>query len=165
MSLEEIYNYIKVNEETITAGQPTEDQLRAVRAEGFTTVINLATINKPHSLEDEAGLVRSLGMTYHHIPVEWEDPKESDFEIFEQTMNQLPPGRTLIHCMANFRVTAFYSLYAWKHLGWPEAQADEFRARIWAGSDYPVWEQFIARMKGQITVALEDIKGNEGDLR
>jgi protein tyrosine phosphatase (PTP) superfamily phosphohydrolase (DUF442 family) len=150
MSSEEIYNYLKVNEETFTAGQPTEDQLRAVAAEGFTTVINLAPVEPPYSLADEAGLVRSTRMAYHHIPVDWENPKAQDFEAFEETMAQVPEGKTLIHCIANFRVTAFYSLYAQKHLRWSEAQADEFRARIWAGSNHPVWDQFIAQMKRKI---------------
>ncbi len=48
---------------------------------------------------------------------------------------------------ANFRATAFYALYALKHLGWPEAEAGQFRASIWRGSDYPVWEKFISAMK------------------
>ena len=60
-------------------------------------------------------------------------------------MNETAGDRTLIHCAANFRVTAFYTLYARKHLGWSEAQAAALRDRIWAGSDYPVWEAFIAR--------------------
>ncbi len=154
MSVEEIYNYIKINEEIISGGQPSADQLRSVSVEGFTTVINIATINPSYSLEDEAGLVRSLDLNYYHIPVDWEDPKESDFEAFERLMTQLPLGKTLIHCAANYRVTAFYALYAQKHLGWSEAQADEFRAVIWGdGSDYPVWEQFVIRMKRQITTS------------
>ena len=62
-------------------------------------------------------------------------------------MSQLPPGKTLIHCAANFRVTAFYSLYAEKHLGWSEAQADALRSKIWQGSDYPVWEAFSSTIK------------------
>src|SRR5215467_15119824 len=136
MSTEEIYNFIKVNVQIITGGQPTEDQLKSVATDGVGTVINLATIDPRRSLEDEAGLVKSLGMTYHHIPVEWGNPKQSDFAAFEQIMNQLPSGKTLIHCQANFRVTAFYSLYGQKQLGWTEAQADEFRARIWKGSNY-----------------------------
>ena len=46
-----------------------------------------------------------------------------------------------------FRVTAFYALYAMQPLGWTEAQAAEFRATIWAGSDYPIWEKYITRIK------------------
>lgn len=150
MSTQEIKNYLKVDERLITGGQPTEEQLRSAAGEGITAVINLAALNAAYALADEAGLVRSLGMAYHQIPVEWEDPKDSDFEAFERVMQQLPEGRTLIHCGVNFRVTAFYSLYALKHLGWTEAQADEFRASIWRGSDYPVWETFVANMKARI---------------
>lgn len=156
MSSETIYNYIKVNDELITGGQPTAAQLRSLAAEGFTAVVNLAT-EKPSDLPlTEPELVRSLGMTYEHIPVEWEDPKESDFETFERTLPRLPPGKTLIHCAANFRVTAFYALYALKHLGWSEEQAEQFRATIWEGSDYPTWEQFIDRMKGKISASGND---------
>jgi uncharacterized protein (TIGR01244 family) len=147
MSTEDIYNYRRVDDQISTGGQPNEEQLRAAAAEGFKTVINLATINPRYSLEDEAGLVQSLGMTYHHIPVEWEDPQESDFAAFEAVVQGLPEGKTLIHCAANFRVTAFYSLYAMKHLDWSEAQADEFRASIWEDSDYPIWEKFVDDMK------------------
>ena len=150
MSTEAIYNYLKVNDQLTTGGQPTEEQLRAAAAEGFDTVINLATFSPGHSLEDEAGLVQSLGLAYVHIPVEWQNPQASDFEAFDQAMQQAEPGKVLLHCAANFRATAFYSLYALKHLGWTEAQAEAFRAQIWVGSHYPVWEQFIERVQAGI---------------
>ena len=94
MSTTEIYNYIQVNDQTITGGQPTADQLRSAAAEGFITVINLATTHSTPALEDEAGLVRSLGLNYYHIPVEWENPKDSDFAAFEGVMAQIPAGKT-----------------------------------------------------------------------
>jgi len=150
MSTEDIINYRHVTDQISTSGQPTEEQLRAAAAEGFTTVINLATLNPRYSLENEAGLVQSLGMAYHHIPVDWENPQASDFAAFEAVMMQLPASKTLIHCAANYRVTAFYSLYAMKHLGWSEAQAAEFRATIWDNSEYPIWEKFIGEMQTNI---------------
>ncbi|MFN8471145.1 MAG: protein tyrosine phosphatase family protein [Anaerolineae bacterium] len=153
VSTQEIYNYRRVNDKLITGGQPTSDQLKAAATEGFATVINLATSNAREPALDEAELVRSLGMTYHHIPVEWENPTASDFAAFEQVMRGATDENTLLHCAANFRVTAFYSLYALKHLGWSEADADKFRASIWSGSDYPVWEAFIKQMKSRILEA------------
>jgi protein tyrosine phosphatase (PTP) superfamily phosphohydrolase (DUF442 family) len=93
MSTQEIYNYRKVDDQLITGGQPTEEQLKSVAEEGFTTVINLATLNPRYSLDDEAGLVQSLGLTYYHIPVEWDNPKESDFGPFERLMKQLLTAR------------------------------------------------------------------------
>jgi uncharacterized protein (TIGR01244 family) len=153
MSTQTIYNYLKVGEHFSTAGQPTEEQLVSAAREGFRTVINLAPNDPRYSLADEAGLVRSLGMAYHHIPVPWDNPQESDFEAFERVMQALPEGRTLIHCAANFRATAFYSLYALKHLGWSVTQADELRAPIWQGSDNPVWEIFIHHIEARIAAA------------
>ena len=150
MSTEEIFNYVKVDEHISTAGQPTEDQLRDAAAEGFTAVINLAPVNPPYTPADEAGLARELGLTYIYIPVAWNNPTDADFAAFEQAMSTTAGRRTLIHCAANFRVTAFYTLYAHKHLGWSAAQAEALRDRIWAGSDYPVWEAFVARKRGEI---------------
>ncbi len=150
MSTSEIYNYLKVNDQVITGGQPTADQFRSAAAEGFVTVINLAVNEPDRTLEDEAGLVHSLGMAYYHIPVEWEHPTQADFASFEYLMGQIPSGKVLIHCAANYRVTAFYSLYAQKHLGWSAAQADAFRATIWRGSHIPVWEQLIDQIKAQM---------------
>jgi uncharacterized protein (TIGR01244 family) len=146
-----MYHYIRVSEQVATAGQPTEDQLRAAAEEGFTTVINLAPGQHLNALEDEAGLVQSLGMTYHHIPVAWNNPTQNDFDTFTHLLDALPEARILIHCVANFRVSAFYSLYALQRLGWSAEEAAAFRALIWEGSDYPIWEQFLARMTARLT--------------
>ena len=150
MSISEIYNVLEVHDRLITAGQPTEDQLRTAAVEQIDTVINLAPADSRSALPDEAGLVRSFGMSYHHLPVAWDNPTEADLAAFEQVMNGLPDdGRTLLHCAANFRVTAFYGLYGVKQLGWSVERAETFRAPIWVGSDYPVWETFIRGMHRQ----------------
>ena len=159
MGTQDIDNYRKVDDQFCTGGQPTEDQLKSAADEGIKAVINLATFNPEHSLADEARLVRSLDMAYFAIPVEWENPKFEDFEDFEQVMAQLDGVKTLIHCAANFRVTAFYGLYAMKHLGWTETQAEDFRKPVWQGSDYPVWEQFIREMKARIEAGLSGAGG------
>src|ERR1043165_1382988 len=145
-----IYNYRKVDEHHATGGQPTEEQLKAAAAEGFATVINLATIDPRYSLRDEGASVAALGMQYRHIPVPWDQPSEADFAAFEQAMQSAGEGKTLVHCAANFRATAFYALYAMKHLGWSRSRAEEFRASIWRGSDFPVWEDFIRRTQSTL---------------
>jgi uncharacterized protein (TIGR01244 family) len=157
MSAEEIYNARMVDDRLITSGQPSEDQLRRAAAEGIDTVVNLAPHDADSALPDEAGLVQALGMTYHHLPVAFANPTEADFAAFEQVMAELPPeSRTLVHCAANFRVSAFYGLYAMKHLGWSVEQAEAFRAPIWDGSDYPIWEAFISQMQQRLSGAARE---------
>jgi len=150
MNTATIYNYRKVDDQLSTGGQPTEEQLQAAAREGIRTIINLAPSDTRSALPDEAGAVQALGMIYNHIPVDWEYPTEQDFASFEQVMQTRAAGKTLIHCAANFRVTAFFSLYARKHLGWSDAEAASFRASVWEGSRYPIWEAFIARMNARI---------------
>jgi protein tyrosine phosphatase (PTP) superfamily phosphohydrolase (DUF442 family) len=150
MGTETIYNYYRVDDEVITGGQPTAEELRAAADKGVRTVVNLATFDPRRSLPGEGALVRELGMAYHHIPVDWGRPTAADFAVFEQILLARPPGKILIHCIANMRVTAFYALYALKHLGWTEAEAEALRGALWQGSHHPVWEAFVDRMKARI---------------
>lgn len=147
MSSAEIFNFIRLDDKTITAGQPTEDQLRAVSSEGFQTVINLATIDPRYSLDDEEASCKSLGMSYFHIPVAWENPRIEDYEEFKRVMAAVANQKILIHCAANYRVTAFYAAYAKQLLGWSEEQAKSLRAKIWESNpDWQmddVWSDFI----------------------
>ena len=145
MSTAEIFNHRRVSDRVSTGGHPTVQQLRSAADEGVRAVINLAPVDH-RSVPDEDALVRSLGLAYHHIPVDWEEPTIADFEAFEQAMAQVATIPVLIHCAANFRVTAFYSLYARKHLGWSAAEGAALRASIWDGSNYPVWEAFIGEV-------------------
>ena len=151
MSSADIYNHRRVNEQVITGGHPTEQQLRDAAAEGVRAVINLAPVDH-RSVPDEDELVRSLGMTYRAIPVAWDRPTLADFAAFEEAMQQAAEP-VLIHCAANFRVTAFYSLYARKHLGWSPAEAAALRDSIWAGSDLPIWEAFIRDVESSLPPA------------
>ena len=84
-----------------------------------------------------------------HIPVDWHNPGERPRGLCRRH-GGAPSGKTLIHCAANYRVTAFYSLYALEHLGWTVEEAEAFRASVWSGSDYPVWEAFVARVRERI---------------
>jgi protein tyrosine phosphatase (PTP) superfamily phosphohydrolase (DUF442 family) len=153
MPTDAIRNFLRVDDQVWTGGQPTEEQLRSAAADGVQVVINLATLDPRYSLPDEAGLVRGLGLEYHHLPVDWERPLAGDYEAFAAVMRGLSDKRVLIHCAANYRVTAFLGLYAMQHLGWTEAQADALRGRVWAGR-HPVWEAYIRDLKARIALQL-----------
>lgn len=147
MSTQDIYHYVKVNDRIVTAGQPSEEQLQSAAEEGFQAVINLAPHDSRNALPDEASTVTTTGMTYHYLPVVWENPQPDDFEKFTETLKQLGNQKVLIHCAANYRVTAFFGLYAMRELNWSEAQADQLMANFWARGEYPIWDNFIQRLK------------------
>lgn len=148
MDTSSITNFIKVTDKIATSGQPTHEHLQAARDEGYQAIINLAPNDaENHALQGEQEIIRSLGMEYHHIPVEWGNPHTEQFEEFAGVMQELKDKKVLVHCAANYRVTAFYSLYAMKYQGWTAEQADRLIARVWESRpDYrmdDIWKSFI----------------------
>ncbi|MBQ75913.1 MAG: hypothetical protein CMQ20_12950 [Gammaproteobacteria bacterium] len=154
MASEDIFNFIRIDENSLTAGQPSEDQLADLAKEGCDLILNLATIDPQYSLDDEEESCRSLGMTYLHIPVEWTAPKMEDYQAFKAAMEQAAGQKILVHCAANYRATAFYAVYAEQSLGWSNERADALIARIWESNpDWlmdDVWKEYIGviRRKG-----------------
>jgi uncharacterized protein (TIGR01244 family) len=144
-ALSSIYNYRSVDESLSTSGQPTVAQLRSVAEAGFTTVINLALHDDPrYSLPDEPGTVKSLGLTYVHIPVQFSAPTEADLLAFFAAMEAHCGEMVWVHCAANMRVSAFLGLYrAIKH-GCERQRAFELMHSLWQPNE--VWSSFISAM-------------------
>src|SRR6266581_8391131 len=101
-----IHNYRPIDAQLTTSGQPNEDQIAAIAAEGYDVVINLALHDDPrYSLRDEAGTVRALQLDYVHIPVKFDAPTAQDLHRFFEAMEHHAKRRVWVHCAANMRVT------------------------------------------------------------
>ena len=81
-----------------TSGQPREDQLLAIAAADYEVVINLALHDDPrYSLKDQASSVRTLGMEYIHIPVQFSAPTAHDLALFFDAMDRVKGRRVWVH--------------------------------------------------------------------
>jgi protein tyrosine phosphatase (PTP) superfamily phosphohydrolase (DUF442 family) len=140
-SLESMFNFLPLSATLITAGQPTEQQLQTVRDNQYQLVVNLALDSAHNALKDERSTVESLGMEYVHIPVEFDRPMIADFEQFCVLLKERGDQPMLVHCAANFRVSAFFYLYRRIYQGWSAADADVDLKKIWTPN--AVWPQFI----------------------
>jgi uncharacterized protein (TIGR01244 family) len=144
-SLSETRNFRQVDESLLTAGQPNEAQLADAARQGVKVVINLALHNDPrYSLADEPGCVRRLGMHYVHIPVQFNAPTEENLRAFIAAMEAHKSEKILVHCAANYRVTAFVGLYRVLCEGWTIDKAFEPMRSVWKPDT--VWKQFIANI-------------------
>ena len=56
--------------------------------------------------------------------------------------------RTLVHCAANYRASAFVALYGELRLGWSRARADEQVRKLWAPNE--TWLGFIDRCRREV---------------
>jgi uncharacterized protein (TIGR01244 family) len=138
---ETIYNWRRLDERITTSGQPTEPQLADIQALGVRAVVNLGLHTHEKALPDEAASVSRLGMTYIHIPVDFQDPTEQDFEQFCSAMADLRDIPVHVHCIANYRVSAFLYRYRRDVLGMQDTQARADLEAIWRPDG--VWADFV----------------------
>src|SRR6516164_4815703 len=109
---EAIYNWRRLDDRITTSGQPTEQQLADIQALGVRHIVNLGLHTHEKALPDEAASVARLGMTYIHIPVDFQNPTDQDFDQFCAVMEQLKEVPVHVHCIANARVSAFSTAIA-----------------------------------------------------
>ena len=140
---ETIYNWRRLDARVTTSGQPTEQQLADIQALGVRHIINLGLHSHEKALPDEAASVGRLGMTYIHIPVDFQNPTDSDFAEFCAAMEQLNEVPVHVHCIANYRVSAFFCRYRRDVLGMDEAEARAAMEQVWKPEG--VWAAFVDR--------------------
>ena len=85
--------------------------------------------------------MHALGMTYVHIPVDFQNPTERDFDAFCTALNKASDSPVHVHCIANYRVSAFFYRYRRTILGMDAARARADLDRVWQPD--PVWTAFI----------------------
>jgi len=141
--MNDIYNYLYYHEKLSSSGMPTAEQMKSVAEGGVEMVINLAPHDVPKALSNEVELVSSLGMEYINIPVNWNTPTRDGLNVFMDTMDANKDKKIHVHCEANFRASAFITMYRILRLGWKSDEAFAVMHTIWDEDAYPVWKMFI----------------------
>jgi len=141
--MESIYNYLKLNESLSCSGMPTPEQIPFLAEGGVQVVINLATSKSEGWMPNEKQLVEAENISYYSIPVDWDAPTVENLKEFGNIMDSHQHNKIHVHCQANYRATAFVTLYRINCLGWEKENALKDLRRIWDPSKFPVWEKFI----------------------
>jgi uncharacterized protein (TIGR01244 family) len=106
--------FASVGSDVFIAGQPTEQALREMKARGVTTVVNLRSPEEMARIGfDEAALVKSLGMTYVHLPMRGNEAlpySPAAVEAFATAMQETE-GKLLLHCTIAWRASHLWAAY------------------------------------------------------
>lgn len=140
--LEGIYNYRKYSDSLSSSGQPTEEQFKLIKDAGFDYVINLAPHSAENAIPDEQATTSALDIQYTHIPVNFKDPTDSDFEQFVAALEACGTSKVWVHCAANMRVSAFLYRYRRDIQGMPDSEARIVMDTVW--EPFGVWKKFLA---------------------
>ena len=137
----EIRNYRAYSDTFASSGQPSAEQLTAARDAGFERVVYIALTDSRGAIDNEDSVVKELGMDYVHVPVIWDQPTLSDFYAFAGAMQREPDKKTLLHCQANFRASAFAMLYRVIYEDVPLADAKAAMNDVWTPNE--TWRDLI----------------------
>lgn len=136
-----ILNWRRWDDHISLSGQPTEDEMAAIHADGVRHIVNLGPHSNTGALRDEAGTVAALGMSYTYIPVDFDNPTDADFDAFCAAMAETKGARVHVHCIYNARVSAFFYRYATSGYGGTVADAFALMDSIWRPGG--VWAAFV----------------------
>ena len=142
VDLERIRAYVEISDRVSTAGQIGYDQIEAIKEAGFDAVVNLAPSHEPRNGR-EGFLVVEQGMTYMHIPVNWQHPSQRDLALFFDFMDANRDRKVFVHCFANMRVSVFVYLYRTLRLSETKEAAWKDVLRVWDPNEAEQWKQFI----------------------
>lgn len=139
--LEKITNFVQLTPKIGTSGQPTAEQFRAIAEAGYQGVINLAMPDSDGAIATEGSLVTTLKMTYIHIPIPFEYPSSEQLKRFIRTLDAFSDDKVWVHCVANYRVSAFLYHYLQLRQGCSPQEARSPIFERWEPNT--VWQAFL----------------------
>lgn len=124
-----IRNFLRVNKEFCTGGQPRLEHLQQLKDDGVKAIINLRPTSEHRAAEEEAK-AKELGLRYFNIPVVFADPKDEQATEFLKITDDPANRPAFIHCTSAIRVGAFWMIRRVLRDGWTVETAEEEAKKI-----------------------------------
>ena len=127
--LSSIRNFLRINKEFCSGGQPRLEHLQQLKAEGVKAIINLRQPSEHRAAEEEAK-AKELGLRYFNIPVAFGDPKDEQVDEFLKLTDDPENRPAFIHCAGAIRVGAFWMIRRVLRDGWKIEDAETEAEKI-----------------------------------
>jgi protein tyrosine phosphatase (PTP) superfamily phosphohydrolase (DUF442 family) len=144
-ALSGVANACQVLPNVISGGQPSADQLQALKEAGGQIVLDLRDPMEPRPV-DEAALVRDLGMEYINVPVRAGSLDDATLERILTVLRQAGERTVFFHCGSGSRVGGALIPYLILDQGMDEQDAVEQAMRVGLrNAEYMDWGLDYAR--------------------
>jgi uncharacterized protein (TIGR01244 family) len=112
-----IRNFLQVNTDFCTGGQPRPEAFAALKSNGVRSVLNLRTPGE-YREPDERAAAEQAGLKYFNLPVVYTDPRGEQVTEFLRLSDDPANRPMFIHCTAAIRVGAFWLIRRVVRDGW-----------------------------------------------
>ena len=147
--LREIEQFEWIHAHLATSGQPTVEQLAEIKAQGYTTIVNLALTDASNHLSNEDRICLELGLDYIQVPLLWECPSSSGALFVLDLIDHLVQEQKIwVHCAKNMRVSSLIFLYRQFYMGMDLAEADALLENVWQPNE--TWTGLIHAVRLQL---------------
>lgn len=146
---DDIRAWQRLDAEVTTSGRIEDKDVMRLADLGVAHVVNLALETHPEALAGEGEKLAAQGIAYTHIPVPFDAPGEEHFAAFVKAVEE-GPRPVHVHCIMNWRVSAFFYRYNRDRRALAEPDARRLMERQWSPEGHDskearVWAEFIAR--------------------
>ena len=138
-----IRNFLRVNKEFCTGGQPSLQHLEKLKAEGVKAIINLRQPTE-YAAGEEQAKAKALGLRYFNIPVSPTEPKDEQATEFLKITDDPENRPAFIHCRSAARVAAFWMIRRVLRDGWKIGDAEKEAEKVGLG-DHPALSEFARK--------------------
>lgn len=148
-------NVVPISPRLVTSGQPSAAQLGLLASLGIEAVIYLAPPTVSDAVRDEPAILARQGIRYLNIPIPFDAPEESHFDVFAKAMGELKERKLLVHCQVNMRASTMVFLYRTIVGKEAPAVAYESVSRVW--SPQGPWRRLVTTLLRKHGVAFEPL--------
>ncbi|KRA80745.1 protein tyrosine phosphatase family protein [Altererythrobacter sp. Root672] len=149
---DDILAWQRLSERLSTSGKLEQADPERLAEIGVKHVIFLAMADNPEALPDADNAFAAQGIGYTHIPVPFDAPEEAHYEAFAKAL-EATDGPVHVHCILNWRASAFCYRYNRDVAGMPEPVARALMEQQWSPerSDHPAAPQWAAFIRERDT--------------
>lgn len=124
-------NFLRVNEQFCTGGQPTKEDLARLKESGVRSILNLRRPEEnPTELAEEERLAEGLGLRYFLLPVNVSDLRPEQADRFLEIVRDEANRPMYIHCVSANRVGGFWLIHRVLTDGWDFDKAEQEARKI-----------------------------------
>lgn len=119
-----VQNFSRVDTAFACGGATTPVAIQALKADGFTSIVNLRAADEPGAnVADEGSAARTAGIQYCHLPFRTATPDTAIVDRFLAVVGQPTNQPVFIHCSTASRAAALWLIKRARLDGWTVEEA------------------------------------------